>query len=707
MRKTLSFLAIFFCIASYAQNIIPPFINYQAVIRDAGGVPVAEGATITLNFKIFTNATTLTPVYEEEHVVVVPPTHVINLRIGNGTPVPPLNNFLAIPWNAGTAHYLVSKDGNSLGSRTPFASVPYAFSAGGGASTSYSPSANVSISGNVLDLTNKLSNTVSVGSNQLPNSKIPIFSADEKGRLTNTGEYPANMGGDIIGKLDSQHVAKLRGAPLSTIMPSNGQVLQFNGISWTPASLSGSGPWSYSANTIYPSNSTISDKVAIGSGTASSLLDVKNSGLSPYVGVPVASFLNSNAAYNSQGVVSIANQAGAGAGLFVQNANSAIASDGIIVQMSNNANTSDGIRSTNVGGGRAGNFISTSATATVETLNASANGSSPAIKGNNLSVGSNSLAIGVYGKTSSAHPNAAGVFGENVGGGAGVVGTTSASAAAVVGVNLNNGNINNANGVFGLSNSTFSNCAGIWGESKGAGYGVFGINTNTTLSNVHGVYGTTSGGFNTNSGVFGETGGSSVGVRGVNKGTGNAIQGTKPAGVTLGSAARFEILENTNSSAAMLSITQGAGAAVQAMAGTPTLSALSLNLVNGHIKSSGNITTSVAAISYNPSGNFLMLLAPSCANCNDVRGEITFYAHATTAIATGHFAEVVIPFTKPYAIAPVVVASPISDLLGLHFRVTGVTINEFRIRIYRPAGQTFPSLITSGTNFIFSYYVME
>ncbi|MBK6523238.1 MAG: hypothetical protein IPG08_13465 [Sphingobacteriaceae bacterium] len=241
MRKTLSFLAIFFCFASYAQNTVPPFINYQAVIRDAGGVPIAAGATFTLNFKIFTNGTTLTPVYEEQHAVTVPADHIINLRIGTGTGIPPLNNFSAIPWNQGQAHYLVSKDGNSIGPKIPFASVPYAFSAGGGSSTSYSPSANVSITGNVLDLTNKLSNTVSVGSNQLPNSKIPIFSADEKGRLTNAGEYPANVGGDIIGKLDSQFVAKLRGAPLSTIMPVSGQVLQFNGSAWTPAAGGGNG----------------------------------------------------------------------------------------------------------------------------------------------------------------------------------------------------------------------------------------------------------------------------------------------------------------------------------------------------------------------------------------------------------------------------------------------------------------------------------
>jgi len=235
MRKTLSFLAFFFCLMSIAQNT-PPFINYQAVIRDASGMPISPGATFTLNFKIYSNATTLTPVYEEEHAVTVPNDQIISLRIGAGNGISPLNNFSAIPWNLGQAHYLVSKDGNSIGSKVPFASVPYAFSSGGGSSNTYSPSVNINIIGNVLDLTNKLTQSVSVGSNQLPNSKIPVFTADQKGRLTSVGEYPANMGGDIIGKLDSQYVAKLRGAPLSTVMPVNGQVLQFNGSAWAPAS---------------------------------------------------------------------------------------------------------------------------------------------------------------------------------------------------------------------------------------------------------------------------------------------------------------------------------------------------------------------------------------------------------------------------------------------------------------------------------------
>jgi hypothetical protein len=656
MRKTLSLFAILFCISTFAQNAVPPFINYQAVIRDAAGTPIAEGANITLNIKIFTNASTLTPVYVEEHSVTVPQGNIINLKIGTGNGIPPLNNFAAIPWNSGAVHYLISKDGNAIGSRAPFATVPYAFSSGNsGASTSYSPSANVSTTGNILDLTNKLSNTVSVGSNLLPNSKIPTFSADEKGRLTNTGEYSANMGGDIIGKLDSQFVAKLRGAPLSTIMPAAGQVLQFNSGNWTPANVGGSGPWSYNASTIFPSNNSISDKVAIGSGTATSLLDVKNSGLSPYTSVPVASFLNSNPSYNSQGVVSIANQAGAGAGLFVQNANSAIASDGVIIQMSNNGNTSDGLRSTNVGSGRAGNFVSTSATSTVETLLATSNSNVPAIKGNNLNTSNSPSAIGVYGSSSSTHTNSAGIFGEH----------------------------------------------------KAAGTGVLGINTNTTFSGVHGVYGTTTGTVVTNSGVFGETGGLSVGVRGVNKGSGNAIQGTKPAGIVSGSAGRFEINENTNPSAALLAITQGTGAAVQAMAGTPSLSALSLHLMNGHIKSSGNITTSVAAITFSFAGNFTVAFAPTCVGCNDVRGEISFNAQTVAALLGTNFCEVKIPFTKDYGSIPVVVASPRTDLMGLHYSVSSVTQNDFTIKIYRPVGQTFPSTIGVGTYFNFSYYVME
>lgn len=706
MKKTLTLLAFLGCLSFRAQA--PQFINYQAVLRDAAGVPIAAGTTVNLNVKIFNDATASSLAYEENHNgIAIPQGNVISIKIGKGIGVPPNGNFSAIQWNQGSVEYIISLNGTPLGVRDRFASVPFALNAGGAAS-SYSPSANVSITGNVIDLTDKLSNTITVGSNVSPNSKVPMFTADQKGRIVNAGEYAANTNGDIAGRLDSQIVKKLNGIPLALTPPTNGQVLQFNGSNWTPASLSGSGPWSYSNGVIYPSNNAINDRVAIGSATATSMLDVRNSGASSFTLGPVVNVVNTNPNLSTaNGLVQVSHQAGSGAALFVQNMNSSASSEGVNVQLTNSSNLADGIRSSHSGSGRAGNFINSNQTSTIETLGASGNANIPAIKGINISAVSGSLAIGVHGKTQNSNANATGVWGENVGGGPGVVGTTSAGVGAVTGVNLTSANIVNANGVYGLSNSTSTNVAGVWGESKGTGYGVFGVNTSTLAANMSGVYGTTTGTFNTNSGVTGETGGAANGVRGVNKGTGNSILGSKPVGAT-GFAGRFEILDNLNPSAALFAITQGTGAAVQAAAGSPSLSALSLHMVNGHIKSSGsNIATIAGNISTNTFGSFTVALAPVCTNCNDTRGAVSFFVHAVTSIANGHFAEIIIPFSKPYTAPPIVVVTPTNDHLGLHHMISSVTANDFRIRIYRPNGQSFPTTIIAGTSFDFTYYVIE
>ncbi len=706
MRKTLLLLALFFCINSYAQNV-PPFINYQVVIRDASGAPIAAGSTVALNIKIFNDGTVAVQAYEEDHNVTIPPAFVVNLRIGGGIPKIPFNNFSAIQWNLGKATYEVTMNGNTVSARGGFATVPYAFNAGGGSSTNYSGSANISITGNVLDLTNKLTGTISVGSNTFPNSKVPVFTADDKGRLMSAGEYPVNMGGDIFGKLDSQFVGKLRGAPLSTVFPINGQVLQFNGISWTPASLSGSGPWTYTPNLIYPSNTPLSDKVAIGSSTATSLLDVKNTALSPYTTGAVASFINSNPSYNSTGVVSISNQAGGGAALLLQNNNSAVGSEGMVVSLANAANGSDGIRSTNFGAGRAGNFINSNATSTVETLLATANANAPAIRGSNLSVGNSSMAVGIIGKTQNTNPNAAGVVGENTGGGFGVIGTTSAGVSGVAGINLSTGNTPNAIGVYGLSSSTSTNSSGMLGESKGSGSGVYGVNsyTNLVAGGVSGVYGTVVNGANVNSGVFGDGGGAANGVKGVSQ-TGISVYGLKGSSNT-GNAGRFDNFNSFNNFDALYSSTNGSLAAIRAISTGPGAT-LALHVDNGHIKSTSSTAPSFSA------GGFNLFATPAFTNPSvsgsDVKGLVSVsFMHSSGLIGSGAYFEFGVTFNKSYSAIPIVVVAPTTDIQGMQFKLQAVSTGGFLIRIYKSnnAGLNDPASIPSGITYAFNYIVIE
>jgi hypothetical protein len=133
MKKTLTFLAILICTISKAQVSSPQFINYQAILRDPAGVPIAVGTTVNLNVKIFNSSAASTPSYEEDHnSITVPSGNVINIQIGKGVGVAPNNTFSAVQWNLGQAEYLISLNGTPLGSRTPFASVPFALNVGGG-----------------------------------------------------------------------------------------------------------------------------------------------------------------------------------------------------------------------------------------------------------------------------------------------------------------------------------------------------------------------------------------------------------------------------------------------------------------------------------------------------------------------------------------------------------------------------------------------
>ncbi len=128
--KKLIVLLVFFVDFTRAQTPgnVPNFINYQAILRDASGNELPSGNNVQVNFKIYNTAIATTPVFEENHSVTIPATKVVNLKIGKG--VVAAGSFSAITWESGDIHYLVSLDGTQVGTKMPFATVPYAFYSG-------------------------------------------------------------------------------------------------------------------------------------------------------------------------------------------------------------------------------------------------------------------------------------------------------------------------------------------------------------------------------------------------------------------------------------------------------------------------------------------------------------------------------------------------------------------------------------------------
>ncbi len=122
------------------------------------------------------------------------------------------------------------------------ASNVYTITAG---TTSYTGTANnISVSGNTLNLIPTAVTTGTYGASAT--NAVPTFSVDNFGRLTAASQYTLAISGDITGSVNTSTVSKLRGVSVSSVVPTTNQVLQYNGVSWIPSTLSAD--WSLVGN---------------------------------------------------------------------------------------------------------------------------------------------------------------------------------------------------------------------------------------------------------------------------------------------------------------------------------------------------------------------------------------------------------------------------------------------------------------------------
>ena len=195
-----------------------------------------------------------------------------------------------------------------------------------------------------------------------------------------------------------------------------------------------------------------------------------------------------------------------------------------------------------------------------------------------------------------------------------------------------------------------------------------------------------------------------------NDGISTSLLATKNSTTTGGNVARFENLSNANGADALYTKNNGAGAVIHAVSG-PTVSGSSnaaLWLESGHIKSTqaGIVSTG----SLNVSGGFVTpSFAPILTNCTDVKGTFSFTTSSTGTLSPGAYIELEIKFSKAYTISPTVVVTSASDLQGLDYIVTNVTVGSFFVRVYRTANSniTLPTSIPTGSLFKFNYMVIE
>lgn len=141
--KYLFLFGMLFLLSFPALAQVPQGINFQAIARDASGVPIT-GSAITVGFQITDASTTL--VYEETHSATTDAFGLFKVIVGQGTPVSGI--FSNIDWGSGQHSAQVFINSNPMGICT-FESVPYALYAENGSVWSENASGTYYNSGRV------------------------------------------------------------------------------------------------------------------------------------------------------------------------------------------------------------------------------------------------------------------------------------------------------------------------------------------------------------------------------------------------------------------------------------------------------------------------------------------------------------------------------------------------------------------------------